>query len=817
MEDMNGWMGCYGDDTVPTPNIDRLATRGVRFDRAYMPAGVCSATRSAIALGAMQTSLGVHNHRSSRGRAPGEVIHLPKGVKTAYEVFRDNGYYVYNGGGKNDFNFVWDIDDLYDFDGRRIGFGGPHWQKRKEGQPFFAQIQLRGGKNSGKFRGSKIAGRNDTDTDPAKVDVPPYYPDHPIIRREIAHHYDCIRQTDDEVGQIVAALQADRLLESSIVFFWTDHGMRLPRHKQWLYEGGIRVPLVVAGPSIAKGSVRSDLVSGIDITTTSLALAGIEPLRHMEGRNVFASDYEPRQFVVSARDRCDYTIERVRAVTTKRFKYLRNFLTDRPFMQPQYRDGRDYIEIGRRLHLEGKLDAVQDFMWSETRVPEELYDLEKDPHEIRNLAADPKFADELEQHREMLQSWIRTTGDKGQAPESPESLRGVLKRWSKQAVNPEYDAVGSQVDADDVWTTAAGKPAEAAIALLRGEPQLEMQQVFRGERFPNIVVAVDGTVIATWGSSSVRARRSTDGGKTWGDEIVIAKPGFQAGGLTVDETTGDIIAFAEAHHPPAPLLVFRSSDQGKTWKKQDTAIGKDSRGNVPSLHMNEHGITLRHGKHKGRLLRPSRSYAGKNDRARWPQHYTNAIYSDDGGKTWKASEPFPAFGTGEATVAELCDGTIYYNSRRHWAEEGADPRRRWIAWSRDGGVTWKDLSICKALPDGPQDTNYGLMGGLARLPVRGRDVFVFSNCISPRGRNHGTVWASFDGGKTWPVKRLVFAGGFAYSSTAAGRPQTPSEGWIYVQFEGGPKGGSTVARFNLSWLLAGDKTGDGALPDWLAQ
>ena len=399
VEDMNGWMGCYGDDTVPTPNIDRLATRGVRFDRAYMPAGVCSATRSAIALGAMQTSLGVHNHRSSRGRAPGEVIHLPKGVKTAYEVFRDNGYYVYNGGGKNDFNFVWDIDDLYDFDGRRIGFGGPHWQKRKEGQPFFAQIQLRGGKNSGKFRGSKIAGRNDTDTDPAKVDVPPYYPDHPIIRREIAHHYDCIRQTDDEVGQIVAALQADRLLESSIVFFWTDHGMRLPRHKQWLYEGGIRVPLVVAGPSIAKGSVRSDLVSGIDITTTSLALAGIEPLRHMEGRNVFASDYEPRQFVVSARDRCDYTIERVRAVTTKRFKYLRNFLTDRPFMQPQYRDGRDYIEIGRRLHLEGKLDAVQDFMWSETRVPEELYDLEKDPHEIRNLAADPKFADELEQHR----------------------------------------------------------------------------------------------------------------------------------------------------------------------------------------------------------------------------------------------------------------------------------------------------------------------------------------------------------------------------------------------------------------------------------
>lgn len=438
VEDMNGWMGCYGDATVPTPNIDRLAKRGVRFDRCYMPAGVCSATRSAIALGAMQTSLGVHNHRSSRGRVPGEVIHLPKGVKTVYETFRKNGYYVADTGGKNDFNFVWSKDDLYDQTGRGTGFRGPLWTNRKKDQPFFAQIQLRGGKNSGKFVSNTAKGKNGTSTDPAKMKIPPYYPDHAIMRREYAHHYDCVRQTDDEVGQIIAALKKDNVLENTIVFFWTDHGMRLPRHKQWLYEGGVRVPLVVAGPGIPAGAARDDLVSGIDITVTSLALAGIKAPKHMEGRDFFSKDYKPREFVISARDRCDYTIERVRAVTTKRYKYLRNFLADRPFMQPQYRDGRDYVEIGRRLNAEGKLTPAQAFMWSKKRVPEELYDLDNDPHEINNLAGDPKYADALKQHQAILADWIKKTDDKGQYPESADSLRGVLKRWSKQAVNPEY-------------------------------------------------------------------------------------------------------------------------------------------------------------------------------------------------------------------------------------------------------------------------------------------------------------------------------------------------------------------------------------------
>jgi len=256
----------------------------------------------------------------------------------------------------------------------------------------------------------------------------------------------------------------------------------------------------------------------------------------------------------------------------------------------------------------------------------------------------------------------------------------------------------------------------------------------------------------------------------------------------------------------------------------DVTIHPDSKGNMPSFHMNEGGITLKHGKHAGRLIRPSRHYAGSNDQENWPNHYTNAIYSDDGGKTWHTSEPFPANGTGEAAIAELSDGTLYYNSRRHWAPEGGNPYMRHIAWSYDGGETWEDLEVSNVLPDGPQHHPYGLMGGLVRLPVEGHDILLFSNIDMPvdeqvsydqrtSKRRHGTIWASFDGGKTWPVKRLVTEDYFGYSSLAAGREGTPSEGNIYLLYEGrsvnmaGEHAGrfdtGHIARFNLPWLTGG--------------
>lgn len=360
------------------------------------------------------------------------------------------------------------------------------------------------------------------------------------------------------------------------------------------------------------------------------------------------------------------------------------------------------------------------------------------------------------------------------------------------------------------------KPAsahEGPLAAFLKPAAFESQQLYATDRFPNLVVALDGTVIAAW--NGVQIRRSSDGGATWGAPVPIAK-GFMGGGFIVDEISGDILAFIEDGHPPSPLLIHRSQDHGLTWKKQDTIIHPNSFGHLPSMHMNEHGISLRHGPYKGRLIRPTRWYGRTNYPAEFfHTHYTNAMFSDDGGRTWMTSEPFPLMGTGEACIAELTDGSLHYNTRRHWAPTTEDAVWRWSATSTDGGKSWQNPVRSKVLPDGDPASTYGLMGGMVRLPVLGRDILLYSNVLSPKGRKNGHVWTSFDGGRTWPLRRQVHEGSFAYSSLNAGRPGTPSEGWIYLLYEGGPQGGGTFARFNLSWLLEGEATGDGQTPDWI--
>lgn len=400
--------------------------------------------------------------------------------------------------------------------------------------------------------------------------------------------------------------------------------------------------------------------------------------------------------------------------------------------------------------------------------------------------------------------------------------------------------------------TAAGKPAEGPLNAFLGEPLLQKQVVFEGDksvREPYLAVALDGTVLAMRNYSK-QLRRSEDGGLSWGESIE-APFGFLDSNMIVDENTGDILS---VRMWDGADRLWRSKDHGKTWTEEKITLkpnevmkwiewaGLKQRGTWEQqgdsgkyiLHANasEAGITLRHGKHKGRLLVSAtfRPQAKEHPSDRQPVDaiYSCAIYSDDGGASWQVSGLFPEGTTEEAAVAELQDGRIYYNSRScsgyydksRVRELRPDEILRREAWSCDGGQTWENLRVSRVLIDGGgYDRGYGMKGGLVRLPVKDRDILIYSNADTGGGaREKLTVWASFDGGETWPVKRLVHASHAAYSCLAAARPGTPGQGTIYLLFEGGPDGPYTamqVARLNLSWILEGERTGDGEVPPWM--
>ena len=277
LEDTAPLMGAYGERLIETPNIDELAKNGVLYTNAFMPSPVCSASRSTIITGVMATTLGLHNHHSSR--TPESEIKLPKEFKTIPEIFKKSGYFTFNNG-KDDYNFSYNRHDLYSQEymvhplygklGLPIDFS-----ELTEKQPFFGQVQLSGGKEIFK---KNFLNNISSPVDRSKIKLPPYLPNDPVLIEEYARHYDAIQITDKKVGEIVKGLKENKVLNNTIVFFFSDHGMRITRNKQFLYEGGLHVPLLIADftnqyKPILKGTSNGDLVSGLDIGTTSLAIA----------------------------------------------------------------------------------------------------------------------------------------------------------------------------------------------------------------------------------------------------------------------------------------------------------------------------------------------------------------------------------------------------------------------------------------------------------------------------------------------------------------------------------------------------------------
>lgn len=427
VDDMSAHFSCYGEEQIRTPHVDRLAREGTLFERAFVTAPVCSTCRSAFITGMYQTTIGAHHHRSGRGA---RKIELPGGTVLLPQLFQQAGYYTSVGSwpprqatgsnkrlGKTDYNFEWP-ESMYD---------GNDWSGREPDQPFFAQIQLPGGKLRGgradqrqRFI-SRVRQKFGEATPADAVTLPPYYPRDPVILSDWAAYLDSVRMTDAVVGEIVARLRSEGVYENTLLVFMTDHGISHARGKQFLYDEGIHVPLIVRGPSITAATRRGDLVEHIDIAALSLAAAGIPIPDGMQARNILADDYQPRRFVFAARDRCDETVDHIRSVRSTRYKYIRNFLPRRPWLQPcAYKDAKDILVALRRARDENRLNAIQKQLFAAERPLEELYDLQADPHEIRNLARDPSERETLTEMRAALEQWMVRTGDQGRTPEPPE-------------------------------------------------------------------------------------------------------------------------------------------------------------------------------------------------------------------------------------------------------------------------------------------------------------------------------------------------------------------------------------------------------------
>lgn len=442
-DDLSPDLSCYGNPDVSTPNIDRLAADGARFTNAYVTGPVCSASRSALITGMYQTSIGAHHHRSHRD----DGFSLDPPVRLLTDYFRDAGFFTVNdhksglgGRNKTDFNFQ-----------HAKPFDGTDWRQREEGQPFFAQVNIFEPHRGRPPNAWGFTAGIDAPTEPAGVTVPQYYPQDEVSRTDWAGYLDAIRLLDEKVGRVLDRLDEDGLSDSTVVAFFGDHGRPMPRDKQFLYDGGIRVPLVIRWPGeLEPGSVRDELVSMIDLSATSLAMAGIGVPEHMEGR-VFLGDRkmpEP-EYIFAARDRCDETVDRIRAVRDKRYKYIRNFHPDRPYMQLNR-----YKEVSypiwrqmQRLQVSGAIGSDEYPFLADTRPGEELYDTLEDPDELHNLADSPQHLQTLTKMSSVLDLWIRQTGDMGEEPEDP----AIAAAWEERMAGTYTDAYALLAKQEASW------------------------------------------------------------------------------------------------------------------------------------------------------------------------------------------------------------------------------------------------------------------------------------------------------------------------------------------------------------------------------
>ena len=408
-EDNGPQLGCYGDEYAKTPNIDALAQRSLRYHRCWSNAPVCAPARTTIISGMYATSLGGHHMRSG--------VRLPATFATYPDILRKAGYYCTNNS-KKDYNFATE-DGGWHESGKKA-----HWRNRpKKDTPFFAIF------NYTVSHESKIRTRpHQLKHDPAAAPVPAYHPDTAEVRHDWAQYYDKMTEMDQQVGEILAELEADGLSESTIIFYYGDHGSGMPRSKRWPFDSGLRVPLLLHVPAkfrhlaptdYGSGKVTDRLVSFVDLGPTAISMAGLKPPTNMQGVP-FAGRYNgtAKQYLFGYRGRMDERIDMVRTCTDGRFIYMRHFYPDRPYLKHvDYMFQTPTTRVWNEMYRAGDLNEAQAKFWQDKPV-EELFDLQADPDEINNLANSADYRKKTAELRNTLQNWMQETLDLGLLPEA---------------------------------------------------------------------------------------------------------------------------------------------------------------------------------------------------------------------------------------------------------------------------------------------------------------------------------------------------------------------------------------------------------------
>ncbi|MFK8113485.1 MAG: sulfatase-like hydrolase/transferase [Rubripirellula sp.] len=420
-EDISAHLGCYGDPHAITPRLDELASEGTRYTNAFTAAGVCAPCRSTIITGLYQNSIGTHHMRCNAD--------MPTWLKPFPMAMQDAGYYCTNNS-KTDYQFkkpssktIWNESG-----------GKAHWKNREsEEQPFFAVFNFTGCHESGIADSSKYkkvtANLSDSELQDASklTTLPPYYPDTPITREDWKRNYELITALDHYAGDLIDQVKEAGLYEDTIIFFWSDHGVGLPRAKRWLYDSGTRIPMIIRIPAKFRvdgqgqpASVDDQLINSVDFGPTVLNLASLPVPDYSQGRSFLGKDLSPpRKYVYGARDRMDERYDIIRSVRDSRYRYVRNFEPLKPYYQymntPE--KGATMREI-RRMEESGKMSDAMALFSAKTKPAEELYDLQSDPHEIRNLADKPEHQSKLRELRDALADWQNEVGDIGLIPEA---------------------------------------------------------------------------------------------------------------------------------------------------------------------------------------------------------------------------------------------------------------------------------------------------------------------------------------------------------------------------------------------------------------